>query len=81
MEYGRVWHPHWYRVGHVNFMLFVFCFLALDTQCESGLWWNIGFRFYHLDFRIWIQRFELRDLDSIVIVRGRYIVHQIFFFT
>ena len=29
-------------VGHVNFMLFVSCFLALDGHGKCALWWNMG---------------------------------------
>ena len=27
-------------IGHVNFMLFVFCLFALGTQRECSFWWN-----------------------------------------
>ena len=29
-------------VGHVDFVLFVLCFLALGSQREHGFWWNTG---------------------------------------
>ena len=32
------------RAGHVDFMLFVSCYLALATQPECYFWWNMGFR-------------------------------------
>ena len=36
------------RVGHVNFMLFVYLYPKwghVDTQREHSFWWNIGFSF------------------------------------
>ena len=30
-------------VGHVDFMLFVSCLLALDSQCKRCFQWNMGF--------------------------------------
>ena len=40
VEYSRIGLGHiGVHIGHVNFILFVFCFLALGSQCKYSLWW------------------------------------------
>ena len=44
-EYSLRWvREGWVCVGHVYFMLFVSCFLALGTKREHIFWWNMGFQ-------------------------------------
>ena len=51
VDYHRVGHHHiGVCAGHVNFMLFVSCFLALGSQHERGFWWNMGLPNFLLTF-------------------------------
>ena len=43
VEYGHIDHRHIrLHIGYVDFMLFVYLFLALGSQRKGGFWWNMG---------------------------------------
>ena len=39
------------RIGHVDFMLFVFISFALVTQHKTSLQWNMGFKIFSLHLK------------------------------